>query len=107
MGSGPGFDGAYKGKQAASKGTIGLLEVIKSDFERTLKTTAAAEKKAAADFVEFDRTSKSDIGGKETKTALDQQDLESTKNNIASKMKDLKTNMDLLDDAVRTIEELK
>jgi len=105
--SGPGFEGAYKGKQEASRGIIGLLETIKSDFQRTIKTTQAGEKKAAADFVDFDRTSKSDIGGKETKTALDQQDLESTENNIASKMKDLKTNMDLLDDAVRTIEELK
>jgi len=105
--SGPGFDGAYKGKQAASKGIIGLLEVIKSDFERTLKTTAGAEKKAAADFVEFDRTSKADIGGKETKTTLDEQDLETTKTTIEKKMKDLTTNMDLLDDALKVIEELK
>jgi len=105
--SGPGFEGAYKGKQAASKGIIGLLEVIKSDFERTLKSTAAAEKKAAADFVEFDRTSKADIGGKETKTTLDEQDLETTKTTIEQKMKDLKTNMDLLDDAVKEIEDLK
>jgi len=105
--SGPGFEGAYKGKQAASKGIIGLLEVIKSDFERTLKTTAAAEKKAAADFVEFDRTSRADIGGKETKTTLNEQDLETTKTTIEKKMKDLQTNMDLLDDALKEIEILK
>jgi len=105
--SGPGFEGAYKGKQAASKGIIGLLEVIKSDFERTLKTTAAAEKKAAADFVEFDRTSRADIGGKETKTTLNEQDLETTKTTIEKKMKDLQTNMDLLDDALKEIEVLK
>merc|ERR1719158_683808 len=88
--SGAGFKGAYKGKQEASKGIIGLLEVIKSDFERTIKTTKAAEKQAAADFVEFDRTSKADIGGKGTKTTLDEQDLETTKNTIKEKMKDLK-----------------
>jgi len=105
--SGPGFSGAYKGKQESSKGIIGLLEVIKSDFERTIKTTKAAEKKAAADFVEFDRTSKADIGGKETKTTLNEQDLESTKSSIQEKMKDLKTNMDLLDSALKEIEELK
>merc|ERR1711988_1892431 len=39
--------GAYKGNQGASKGVIGLLEVIKSDFEHTVETVSAEEKKAA------------------------------------------------------------
>ena len=61
---------------------LGLLEVIVSDFERTIKNTSAEEAKEAAEFVEFDRTSKADIGGKETKTELDEQDLETTKTTI-------------------------
>jgi len=39
-------DKAYKGKQAASKGIIGTLEVIQSDFERTISDTAASNRTA-------------------------------------------------------------
>jgi len=35
-------DEAYKGKQGASKGIIGTLEVIESDFERTISDTKAS-----------------------------------------------------------------
>jgi len=104
--SGPGFNGAYKGNQQQSSGIIGLLEVIQSDFERTLTTTASDEKKAAADFVEFDRVSKTDISGKETKITLDQEDLAQTKNKIDQASADLSTNQELLDSALKAIEEL-
>lgn len=99
--------GAYKGNQQASKAILGLLEVIVSDFERTIKTTSAQEDKEAAEFVEFDRTSKADIGGKTTKTELNDQDLETTKTNIVEKSKDMQTNMDLVDKALEELEELK
>eukprot|EP00930_Biecheleria_cincta_P004324 TRINITY_DN105236_c0_g1_i1.p1 TRINITY_DN105236_c0_g1~~TRINITY_DN105236_c0_g1_i1.p1 ORF type:complete len:708 (-),score=231.33 TRINITY_DN105236_c0_g1_i1:49-2172(-) len=39
-------DEAYKGKQAASKGIIGTLEVIQSDFERTISDTEASNRTA-------------------------------------------------------------
>jgi len=99
--------GAYKGNQAAAKGILGLLQVIVSDFERTIKTTTAQEEQEASEFVKFDRTSKADIGGKETKTELDEQDLESTKTAIKEKSKDMQTNMDLVDMALKELEELK
>jgi len=99
--------GAYKGKQDSAKGVIGLLEVIVSDFERTLKNTRAQEEREAAEFVEFDRTSKADIGGKETKTELDEQDLATTKTTLKEKMKDLQSNMDLVDQAAKELEDLK
>jgi DNA repair exonuclease SbcCD ATPase subunit len=99
--------GAYKGNQQASKAILGLLEVIVSDFERTVKNTSAEEDKEAAEFVEFDRTSKADIGGKTTKTELNDQDLETTKTSIVEKSKDMQTNMDLVDKALEELEELK
>merc|ERR1712173_321629 len=58
---GPGFEGSYKGKQEASTWIIGILEVIKSDFDRTVRHTTDAEAKAHADHVLFDRESKTDI----------------------------------------------
>lgn len=39
-------DEAYTGKQGASKGIIGTLEVIQSDFERTISETEASERTA-------------------------------------------------------------
>merc|ERR1712032_1674894 len=102
-----GFEGAYKGQQVASKVIIGLLEVIKTDFERTLRTTEAAEKAAAADFVAFDRASKADIAGKSKKESLDQEDLTATKDSIAQKLADLETAQGLVDAAVKQLEELK
>lgn len=101
------FDSAYKGDQSSSKGIVGLLEVIKTDFERTVRKTEAAEAKSLEDFVNFERSSKSDIGSKDTKKALDKQDLASTKSAIDESMKDLKTATKLLDTALLNIEDLK
>mmetsp|Transcript_76574 Transcript_76574/g.164197 ORF Transcript_76574/g.164197 Transcript_76574/m.164197 type:complete len:739 (-) Transcript_76574:184-2400(-) len=105
--AGAGFSGAYRGKQSGSKGIIGILEVIKTDFERTVRTTEAAEKQAAEEFVKFDRTTRSDIGAKETKKALNEEDLITTKNTIVSKTADLTSAMSLLDSALKMLEELK
>jgi len=51
---GAGFEGVYAGQQESSAGILGLLETIRSDFERTARVTASEEKKAAEDFVDFD-----------------------------------------------------
>jgi len=106
-GSDAGFDSAYKGQQERSKGIIGMLEVIISDFERTNRKTEESEAEAHAEYVEFDRTAKSDIAGKETKKALDEEDLKTTVDTIATKMDDLKTAQELVDTALRRLEELK
>merc|ERR1719258_633235 len=53
-----GFDGAYTGSQSASTGIMGMLEVIKGDFARTIKETKAAEAQAQQDFIEFERETK-------------------------------------------------
>mmetsp|Transcript_53192 Transcript_53192/g.152435 ORF Transcript_53192/g.152435 Transcript_53192/m.152435 type:complete len:716 (-) Transcript_53192:65-2212(-) len=105
--AGAGFKGAYKGKQESSNGIIGMLEVIKSDFDRTDRTTEAAEKQAHEQFVEFDRSSRADISGKEMKQALDEEDAETTKNTISEKTEDLKTAQELLDSALKQVEDLK
>jgi len=50
-----GFDNgeAYTGAQSESGGIIGMMEVMKSDFERTISETEAAEAQAEEDHLEF------------------------------------------------------
>lgn len=99
--------GSYTGNQDSSKAIIGLLEVIQSDFQRTVTNTQKTEDKSAAEFVEFERTLKADIGGSQTKRELDDQDLEVTKVNIKKVTEDMKSNMGMLDSALKELEELK
>merc|ERR1719223_1847904 len=44
---------AYTGAQSESGGIIGMMEVMKSDFERTVSETEAAEAQAEEDHLEF------------------------------------------------------
>jgi len=59
------FSGSYHGSQGASKGILGLLDVILSDFERTVDTTTDAEDTAAASFATFEADTKQDNQDKE------------------------------------------
>jgi hypothetical protein len=105
--SGPGFKGSYKGKQGASKAIIALLETIVSDFDRTDRKTEESEYEAQRDFVDYEQHAKSSIAGKMTKEELDSLDLKTCKAMIATKFEDLQTAMDLLDSALKELEELK
>eukprot|EP00427_Karlodinium_veneficum_P011011 CAMPEP_0169095036 /NCGR_PEP_ID=MMETSP1015-20121227/18266_1 /TAXON_ID=342587 /ORGANISM="Karlodinium micrum, Strain CCMP2283" /LENGTH=657 /DNA_ID=CAMNT_0009155737 /DNA_START=157 /DNA_END=2130 /DNA_ORIENTATION=- len=105
--SGPGFTGNYKGKQGASKAILALLETIVSDFERTDRKTEESEHEAQRDFVDYEQTAKSSIAGKMTKEELDSLDLKTCESMIATKFEDLQTAMDLLDTALKELEELK
>lgn len=105
--TGAGFSGAYQGKQGAARNIIGILEVIHSDFDRTVRQTNQAEKEAQAEFVKFERTSKVDISAKETTLELNNQELKAVEDRIQKKVTDLKTAQKLLDDALKAIEDLK
>jgi len=105
----PGFEGgeAYTGKNDESSKIIGMLEEVKADFERTIKDTEDQEAEAHADFVEFERATKSNMSGKNMKTELNTQDLETTESAIKKTLKDLKTNQELMDAAIKEIADLK
>merc|ERR1712129_158629 len=47
------FDSKYHGEQSSSKGILGLLEVILSDFDRTDTTVTDQEKTAAEKFEDY------------------------------------------------------
>merc|ERR1719263_859645 len=104
---GPGFSGSYQGKQGSMKAVFALLEVIQSDFDRTIRKTEQAENKSHRAYVAMSQASKSSIAGKTTKKELDEQDLESTETKIKRKMADMQDTTDLLDKALQELEELK
>jgi len=99
--------GSYKGNQSGSKAVFALLETIASDFDRTLRKTEESENAAHREFVEFSQASESSIAGKKTKKDLDQQDLKTTLTTLETKMDDLQTAFNLLDSALKTLEDLK
>merc|ERR1719380_360279 len=107
VGAGGQAQGAYTGKQTAGQGIIAMLEVIKSDFERSIKQTEEAEAESHKAHVLFDRQSKGSISGKSTAKEQAEGDLESTKLSIKDAMTELEDNQSLLDSALKTIEELK
>jgi len=105
--AGAGFSGSYQGKQGSMKAVFALLEVIQSDFDRTIRKTEQAENKSHRAYVAMSQASKSSIAGKTTKKELDEQDLESTETKIKRKMADMQDTTDLLDKALQELEELK
>merc|ERR1711865_1042904 len=56
----------YAGAQDSAKGIIGMLEVCKTDFERTSSSTVAAEEAAETDFGKFKEETEESIESKMT-----------------------------------------
>lgn len=99
--------GAYKGKQTQGANIIAMLQVIKSDFERSIKQTGEAEDASHSSFISFDRESKSSLSTKETAKTQAESDLEATKIAIKESMASLSEAQSLIDDQLKAIEELK
>jgi chromosome segregation ATPase len=99
--------GAYTGGQQKAGGILAMLDVIISDFERTIKVTTANEKQAHRDFTEFDRTTKSSITSKTSSKTQDEMSLKNTETMITEDMSFLEKHMKMLDDTLKEIEDLK
>merc|ERR1719265_1738871 len=101
-----GFEGEYKGKQAESGGILGMLDVILSDFVRTIKVTTKDEQVAAQEFLEFERQTKTSIATKEVAKDAKDKELKATEEQIANDMEDITTAQELLDQAITELQEL-
>ena len=99
-------DGAYTGSQSASTGIMGMLDVIKSDFIRSITETEAAEKQAQADFIVFERETKMSIAKKTTALEHTDRELTETGDKLAEDNDSLRTQQNLLDAAVEQWEKL-
>merc|ERR1719316_1176204 len=101
------FSGEYHGNQESAKGIFGLLEVIQSDFERTIETTTKEEEDAQAAFEEYKKDTEADIEEK-SKTKKDKEDeKEQTEADLVEFKKELKTAQENLADAKEELEKLK
>merc|ERR1719198_2616414 len=102
-----GFSGANKGNQDAAAGILGMLEVISSDFARTIKTTAAAEKSAAAEFLEFETETKSSLAVKTNTKGAKENELTETIDTLANDKTSMEEEQALLDKALQELLELE
>lgn len=101
-----GFDEEYGGQQDSSVGVLGMLDVIKSDFIRTIETTEATEKTQAADFLEFSTVTESSIAEKKSSISQYESELVEQKNEIADNTESMDAALKGLDMAVTELVEL-
>jgi hypothetical protein len=80
--SGP--EGDYNGKKDQAKGVIGLLEVVLSDFERTITSTEDSEKEAQDDYDKFEGDTKDSTKTKEDAKKEKEDDIVSADEAITS-----------------------
>merc|ERR1719443_930851 len=97
-----GFDSNYTGSQGSSTGILGMMEVIKSDFERTITETLMDEEQAKRDFVEFERVTLVSNATKKTALEVTDKELAEAALQISSDSEELQTQQALFDTAVKT-----
>mmetsp|Transcript_154631 Transcript_154631/g.281081 ORF Transcript_154631/g.281081 Transcript_154631/m.281081 type:complete len:773 (+) Transcript_154631:67-2385(+) len=98
---------AYVGSQAASGGIIGMMDVIKSDFVRTIKETTKAETEAQKEYEGFMTASGMSLAEKTTSEAQVDKLLTETLKSINDDKVALDTSVTELKTAVETLISLK
>jgi len=101
------FDTEYKGAQESSKGIIGMLNVILSDFERTIASTKDDEKEAQDEFSKLESTSNDDIKAKTDSKDTKGARITSIEDEKLQTANSLKEQNDLLEEASDSLVELK
>jgi len=96
-----------KGNQAASKGIIGMMAVIQSDFEGTIEATESAEKDAAAEFTTFKTDTDADLTEKKDLSATKGGEIKTEKANHIDFKDDFKAHVDLKLEALDELAKLK
>jgi len=102
-----GFEGKNKGSQGAAAGILGMLDVILSDFERTISETEKAEKAAAKEFLEFETTTKVSIGTKTVAKDTNTAELQETETTMNDDKDSMAEEQELLEAALKELQELQ
>jgi len=104
-----GFDNgeAYTGAGGASGGIIGMMEVIKSDFERTISETTANEEKAEKDHFKFMTESKMSHAKKSMGHEVKDTQLGDTKDHLSNARANFRSNLAQMRQAIEELKELR
>jgi len=98
---------AYGGNKEQSTGVLSMLEVMQSDFDRTVSETSADEATAAAEFEKFTADAQADIQAKTDQLTALKQDLAVQKDNVMNLESSYKVNSESLKLAKDELEKLR
>jgi len=104
-----GFDigEAYTGAGGEAGGIIGMLDVIKSDFERTIKATTEAEAKAEAEYMDFMTESGKSLAEKEMANEQKTDQRNDARGKLEDADGDLDSESKILQSSIKELLELK
>merc|ERR1719324_2195501 len=97
----------YHGSQSESKGIIGILEVILSDFERTTKQTQSDEKDSKEAFEKFEKDTNDDVDKKEKRIKEADGEKSDAESDLLDQQQALSDAKELLEDSLSALEELE
>lgn len=98
---------AYEGAQGASEGVIGMLEVIKSDFKRTVTETEKAEAQAEQDFLVFMTETGKSLAEKKVATEEKTKQLDDVQEKLSSDEESLRSQVELITTSIKELLQLK
>jgi len=98
---------AYKGAQSENGGILGMLDVIKSDFTRTISETEAAEEKAADEYRDFMTVTGKSLAEKHMATEQKTKQKDKAVDDLEEAADNLDSQAKLLNTAVAELMELK
>merc|ERR1719297_110815 len=101
------FSGTYHGNQDASKGIIGLLDVILSDFERTMSETEQEEATQQEAFELFEKDTKEDNDAKDKSIQSKEGEVANIEDELVNREDDKVDANVLLTDAKAELQKLK
>lgn len=104
-----GFDSgeAYTGAGGSGGGIIGMLEVIESDFKRTVKVTKDAEKKSSKEYNDFMTESGKSLAEKKMAEKLKKKQLNDTEEKLDENNDSLDSQTEKLQTSIEELLELK
>jgi len=98
---------AYKGSQGQAGGVLGMLDVIKSDFKRTIKETEKAEAKAEDDHLAFMTETEKSLAEKDVAIKEKTKQKDSAKEKYTADEDEMKSKSDILKTSIEELLELK
>jgi len=101
------FESKYHGAQAESKGIVGILEVILSDFDRTTAKAEKDEKESQEAFDTFEKDTNTDVAKKEKRIKKADGEVAQAKADILDQQQALKDAKALLESGLEALEDLE